>query len=135
MQRLTLSGPGKDYRQRKSGKFAARGGLKNKKYPWGDDENWAPDYANYYGIGGKDKWEYCAPIGSLEPNGYGLFDMAGNTWEWCQNWYDSDEDARVLLGGAWDSDAVHLQVAHRPILYYPDRYNSSYGFRCVADLP
>ena len=79
--------------------FAARGGLENKKYPWGDDESLARDYANREGTGGKDKWEYCALVGSFKPNGYGLYDMASNVWEWCQDWYDSNERERVLRGG------------------------------------
>ena len=44
--------------------FAARGGLKNKKYSWGDDKAVARDYANYDGIGGRDKWQSIAPVGS-----------------------------------------------------------------------
>jgi formylglycine-generating enzyme required for sulfatase activity len=58
--------------------FATRGGLKNKEYSWGDNVSLARDYANYKGTGGKDKWGYCAPVGSFKPNGYGLFDMSGN---------------------------------------------------------
>ena len=114
--------------------FAARGGLKNKKYPWGDDQSLARNYANYRGTGGKDKWkESAAPVGSFKPNGYGLYDIAGNAWEWCQDWYDSDKDGRVLRGGYWVSNTINLQVARRTS-YPPDSRGSSLGFRCVADI-
>jgi len=91
--------------------FAARGGLVGKVFPWGDDMAVARDYANCNDIGGRDKWGYCAPVGSLKPNGYGLYDMSGNVWEWCQGSYDtditsSDHNSRVLRGGSWDSYAV-----------------------------
>jgi len=83
----------------KEWEWAARGGLKNKEYPWGNDQSLARDYANYVGAGGRDKWdESTAPVGSFKPSGYGLFDMAGNVWEWCQDWYDSDKEERVLRG-------------------------------------
>ena len=64
--------------------WAARGGLKNKKYSWGDDKSLARDYANSTGTDGKDEWKYSAPVGSLKPNGYGLYDMGGNVWECVQ---------------------------------------------------
>ena len=81
--------------------FAARGSLVGKKYSWGDDKELARDYANYQGTDGKDKWRYTAPVGSFKPNGYGLYDMAGNVWVWCQDWCDSSQDQKVLLGGSW----------------------------------
>ncbi len=69
---------------------------------------------------GKDQWdEKTAPVGSFFPNGYGLYDMAGNVYEWCADWYDegyyanssyknpkgpesSPKGRRVLRGGSWD---------------------------------
>ena len=66
--------------------WAARGGLVNKNYSWGNDESLARDYANYFGTGGKDKWDYTtAPVGRFKSNGYGLYDMTGNAFEWCQD--------------------------------------------------
>jgi len=114
--------------------FAARGGLQNKEYPWGDDKMVARDYANYNGTGEEDKWEYCAPVGSFKPNGYGLFDMAGNVYEWCQDWYSSDQKYRVLRGGNWGDGTSALRVAHR-LDSNPNNRNLNGGIRCVANVP
>lgn len=77
------------------------------------------------GIQGKDEWdETTAPIGSFFPNGYWLYDMAGNVYEWCADWYDenyyktspfkkpkepesSPKERRVLRGGSWDYFTSH----------------------------
>jgi formylglycine-generating enzyme required for sulfatase activity len=115
---------------------AARGGLVGKKYPWGD--NITHDDANYAGTGGKDRWEYTAPVGSFAPNGYGLYDMAGNVWEWCADWYDSgyytgpsSGTSRVLRGGSWYSYIdFNLRVASRLNLE-PSFTRNYVGFRCV----
>jgi len=124
---------------------SARGGLVGKKYPWGD--TLTHDDANYYGTGGKDKWDGTSPVGSFAPNGYGLYDMAGNVWEWCADWFDSNYYAsspksnptgpssgssRVLRGGSWHYYYVfHLRVAARSY-FAPSSYYFFVGFRCVG---
>ena len=71
----------------------------------------ARDYANYEETGGRDKWdESTAPAGSLKPNGYGLFDMSGNVWEWCQDWSDNAKATRVVRGGSWINASNYLRV-------------------------
>ena len=117
--------------------YAARGGLAGQKYPWGDAEP-TPADANYdWNVGD------TTPVGQYADNGYGLYDMAGNVWEWCLDAYDggfyavSDNSrnpiaggetiqwlrenftsipadlGRVSRGGSWESDAQSLRVAFR----------------------
>jgi len=138
---------------------AARGGLVGKKYPWGDTIS--HDDANYSGTGGKDQWNSTSPVGSFAPNGYGLYDMAGNVWEWCADEYDSGyyskspknnptgpgtpilfvsndftivKSSRVLRGGNWYYYTGNLRCAYRYLSEPTDTYYD-YGFRCCVVVP
>ncbi len=124
---------------------AARGGLDGKAYPWGDSP---PDCerANY--SGGTDN---CigdtTAVGSYPPNRYGLFDMAGNVWEWVLDWYGEDYysnspsknpqgpqsgESRIGRGGAWsDMVAGNLRVSRRNNWNTDTDAYDSYGFRCA----
>ena len=70
---------GKRLPKEKEWELAARSGLTGQKFPWGDEENVARQYANHEGTSGKDIWgTSTAPVGSLEENVYGIYDISGN---------------------------------------------------------
>jgi formylglycine-generating enzyme required for sulfatase activity len=86
--------------------FAARGGLSGKTYAWGDEfrpgGKWMANiYTGQFPVKdtGEDGFAGIAPVGQYPPNGYGLFDMAGNVWQWCSDWYRPDYYARLKLAG------------------------------------
>jgi len=127
--------------------YAARGGVSGKRFSWGGDtidhakanyfghpKSYAYDlgYARYdtrYSSGGNP---YTSPVGSFEAgkNGYGLYDMEGNVWEWCWDSYPGSGSDRVLHGGGWNWDASYCRVAFRKNSNHFDAH-FDLGFRAV----
>lgn len=117
---------------------AARGGLAEEPYPWGDAI--PEDRALYAGTA--RPWSPAPgvatlPVGCFPSNGYGLHDVAGLVWEWCQDWYaryDATDERRrrgiyrVVRGGAWNSDGDALRTSFR-MCYAPGYREPSIGFR------
>ena len=91
--------------------------------------------ANY--IGRVDGYAKTAPVDAFAPNGYGLFNMSGNVWEWMDNEYGEGESTeswyRVLRGGSWGSFPEYLRAAYRGA-DDPGISADSYGFRCAKSL-
>ena len=147
---------------------AARGGLRGQRFPWGDTIS--ESQANYKGDTNDFSYDlgpngyntaftnapgpYTSPVGSFAPNGYGLYDMAGNVYEWCWDWYDnnlssagspyaggidphgpasSPYNGRVFRGGVWSFTAGNVRCANRPYSI-PSNLSSGLGFRCVRGL-
>jgi formylglycine-generating enzyme required for sulfatase activity len=88
--------------------FAARGGAAGRRYAWGDELKPGGGFqANIYqgdfpvegGDTGEDGFKGLAPVRRYPPNAYGLYDVAGNVWEWCSDWYRADAYARLALAG------------------------------------
>jgi len=86
--------------------FAARGGLSGKTYAWGDElkpgGKWMANiYQGQFPVKdtGEDGFAGIAPVAQFPPNGYGLYDMAGNVWQWCSDWYRPDYYARLKSAG------------------------------------
>jgi formylglycine-generating enzyme required for sulfatase activity len=149
--------------------YAARGGLVNNIYPWGNEpvnvgipkaNSWEGKFP--YLNEQKDGSYKQAPVKSYRCNQYGLFDMAGNVWEWCNDWYGQDYyqsaaksisvnpagppksyDAqdpytpkKILRGGSFlcnDSYCSGYRVARR-MKSSPDTGLEHTGFRCVRDV-
>ena len=124
--------------------YAARGGLSGKRFPWGDvidhdhanynGDAWYSWDLGYYGYDtqyAKDGYPYTSPANSFPPNGYGLYDMAGNVMEWCWDWYPGYEGYyRVQRGGSWAIQPYWCRTATRNS-ESPDRASYAMGFRAV----
>ncbi|MGI9624057.1 MAG: formylglycine-generating enzyme family protein [Acidimicrobiales bacterium] len=138
--------------------YAARGGLVQKRYVWGDE--FAPDGQTMCNIfegefpvknTAEDGYVGTAPVDTFPPNGFGLHNMAGNVWEWCGDWFHSKYhidgprtdpagpprgEARVMRGGSYmcnDSYCDRYRVSARSS-NTPDSSTGNLGFRVVASL-
>lgn len=122
---------------------AARGGLVQAKYPWGDvltpsgDHRcniWQGQFPDHNTL--EDGYLGTAPAKSYEPNSFGLYNMAGNVWEWCNDWFGPvTGKAKVIKGGSFlchHSYCNRYRVAARSS-NTPDSSASNMGFRCVAN--
>jgi formylglycine-generating enzyme len=147
--------------------FAARGGLESKRYVWGDDfkpggKHMANTWQGLFPVqdSGEDGFVGTSPVGSFPANGYGLYDMAGNVWQWCNDWYRVDTHIeaasknvcrdpagpaesydpadpyapkRVVKGGSFLCNPSYCE-SYRPSARRgtpPDTGSSHTGFRCV----
>ncbi len=144
---------------------AARGGVSGKRFPWGTDtishaqanfrnnggETYATGTTDFHPSYTTDGTPYTSPVRSFGANGYGLYDMSGNVWEWCWDWYDSSYyttsngttdprgpasgSLRVRRGGGWNDRAIGARCALRHFST-PGSPNINYGFRPVrSSLP
>jgi formylglycine-generating enzyme required for sulfatase activity len=126
--------------------FAARGGLEKKRYAWGEEfrpngEWMANTFQGNFpnSDAGEDGFKGLAPAKKFKPNGYGLYDMIGNVWEWTSNEFkDPDEPLvpkRVTKGGSYMCSAQYC-INYRPSARRGtgfDSGSSNVGFRCVKD--
>jgi formylglycine-generating enzyme required for sulfatase activity len=132
--------------------YASRAGS-TTKYSWGNEINLdGKVWANCNGCGSQWDNKQTAPVGSYEANPFGLYDMAGNVWEWTQDcWHDDyryapsdgaawlerdkgDCQRRMVRGGGWYANPSYLRSAYRSGYGAHERY-SNLGFRLAMDLP
>jgi formylglycine-generating enzyme required for sulfatase activity len=135
--------------------FAARGGLIQMAFPWSDlppGKDGVPRCNHGSGQGMSrvaDGFYGTAPVRTFPPNAYGLYQMSGNVWEWCFDWYDTDTylheysrfplgprtgKSKVIRGGAYDYSYVDCTVFHRDWAQ-PDKTFDNIGFRPARSLP
>jgi formylglycine-generating enzyme required for sulfatase activity len=126
----------------------ARGGLERRPYPWGD--NLDRRLANFLDDPALRSTQGTSACRTYPANGYGVFDMIGNVWEWVQDWYDPRYYAvspthnprgpvsgqyRIVRGGGWlATDARMLTCSHRHQVP-PDTYSYGIGFRVACSSP
>ena len=137
--------------------YAARGGLEQRRYAWGDELTpegrwrcnfWQGTFPSRNTLA--DGYLGTAPVDEFEPNGYGLHNVSGNVWEWCSDWFDSgfhahgprdnptgppSGQAKVIRGGSYlchDSYCNRYRVAARSS-NTPDSSTGNTGFRCAID--
>jgi formylglycine-generating enzyme len=138
--------------------FAARGGLEQKRFPWGDELT--PEgrhvcnvwQGNFPALDlAEDGYAGTSPVKAFPPNAFGLYSLSGNTWEWCADWFHPsyhlvgtrrnptgpvEGGARVMKGGSYlchESYCNRYRVAART-KNTPDSSTTNLGFRCVRDV-
>jgi sulfatase modifying factor 1 len=125
--------------------YAARGGLEQKRYPWGDELTPGGEHRCNIWQGTfpadntcEDGFYGTAPVDSFEPNGFGIYNTSGNAWEWCADWFDprpGPERGKVIRGGSYlchHSYCNRYRVAARS-RNTPASTTGHMGFRLAAD--
>jgi formylglycine-generating enzyme required for sulfatase activity len=123
----------------------ARGGLTDVRYPWGNDSPSCAIGARNGAQLGKCPKDRTVAVGSFSSNGYQVYDMVGNVWEWVGDWYQADYYAsadwrnppgpssgreKILRGGSWASLEIHVS-SRSPVR--PETQDYEIGFRCARD--
>ena len=114
-----------------AGTPAEKDGRIRDEYPWG--KNWpAPYGVGNYGQGlHVDNFPHTSPVGSFPANRYGLYDMGGNVWQWCEDYYDSQASSRPLRGGSWTDNGQDRALSSYRHNTGSGGHDNHCGFRCV----
>jgi formylglycine-generating enzyme len=123
--------------------FAARGGLEGAVYVWGDEfepggevlaNTWQGDFPNENLL--TDGYEWTAPVGSFPPNGYGLYEMAGNVWEWTTDWYQQHSEIQQTCCASFNprgGDPERSYDPRTPNVKIPRRVMKGGSYLCAPN--
>ncbi len=104
-------------------------------FPWGTQWPPPPNAGNYSPDLQVDSFTYTSPVGSFKANALGFYDMGGNVWQWCEDYFDRSADYRVLRGASWRMRDPDDLLSAKRIGNKPDTCLSVYGFRLALERP
>ena len=104
-------------------------------FPWGS--LWPPPVRSGNYNGGDafpDGYRWTAPVGSFQANQHGLYDLGGNVWEWCEDWYNDKQQYRVVRGASWNCNFPSILLSSDRSLYPPGDRVNEVGLRVVVGM-